>query len=439
MYFVYSLLLTLGFLVLLPRFLFDALRKGKYVAGLGERLGKLTPLQPSSQPVVWLHCVSVGESQAARPLIAGIRQRFPDHRIVVSTTTVTGQKLARDIFKTEVERVFYFPFDWRWAVRRSLNAIRPSSVLIMETEIWPRFFRECQSRGISLAIVNGRLSSQSFRRYKWIKFFLKQVLPALTRAVMQTETDAGRIIELGLHQSRVAVAGNVKFDAGTISDSTSVLAELRARYNITGATKLLLAASTHAPEESVILESLTKANRSDLRVLIAPRHPERFDDVASLLEQSGLHWSRRSSTARASDKFCDAILLDTIGELSAIYSLATMVFVGGSISATGGHNILEPAAIGAAIITGPHMHNFAAISRAFVNAGAIIQLSSGNHRESADALATAINELLNNDARRRELQTKARHLVEQNRGATERTLHYLEPLLAASGPDSFMT
>ena len=432
MYFVYSLLLTLGFLVLLPRFLFDALRHGKYVAGFGERLGKLTPLPSSDRPVVWIHCVSVGESQAARPLVAGIRQRFPDHRIVVSTTTLTGQKLARDIFKTEVERVFYFPFDWRWTVRRTLNAIRPSSVLIMETEIWPGFFRECQSRKISLAIVNGRLSSQSFRRYKWINFFLKRVLPALTRAVMQTETDAGRIIELGLDQSRVAVAGNMKFDAGSASGPGSLIAELRHRYSITEATQLMIAASTHAPEESVILEGFTKTNRSDLRLLIAPRHPERFDEVASLLDQSGLHWSRRSSSPRASDKFCDAILLDTIGELSEIYSLATIVFVGGSISTTGGHNILEPAAAGAAIITGPHMHNFAAISRAFVNAGAIIQLSSGNHRDSANALAAAVNNLLINEALRRELQTKAKQLIELNRGATERTLHYLEPILLAS-------
>jgi 3-deoxy-D-manno-octulosonic-acid transferase len=431
MYFIYSLLLTLGFLVLLPRFLFDALRHGKYVVGFGERMGKVAPLNPHSRPVVWLHCVSVGESQAARPLVAGIRQRFPDHTIVVSTTTLTGQNLAREIFKNEAARVFYFPFDWRWTVRRSLNAIRPSAVLIMETEIWPRFFLECQTQGIPLAIVNGRLSSQSFRRYMWIQVFLKRVLPALTRAVMQTETDAERIIELGLDQSRVAVSGNMKFDAGTTSSSNSLVAEFRDRYNITEATKLLIAASTHAPEESVVLEGLAKAQQPNLRLLIAPRHPERFGEVASLLDRSGLQWSRRSSPPKVDDKSCDAILLDTIGELSDIYSLATIVFVGGSISKTGGHNILEPAAVGAAIITGPHMHNFAAITRAFVKAEAIIQLDSGNHSESVEAFAAALNDLLSNDALRLGLQAKAKQLIELNRGATERTLHYLEPILTA--------
>src|SRR5687768_5745283 len=439
MYFVYSLLLTLGFLVLLPRFLFDALRHGKYVAGFGERMGRLAPLKRTGQPVVWLHCVSVGESQAARPLVAGIRQRFPDHSIVVSTTTLTGQKLAREIFKSEAARVFYFPFDWRWTVRRSLRAIRPNSVLIMETEIWPRFFRECQAQGIPLAIVNGRLSSQSFRRYNGIKFFIKKVLPALTRAVMQTETDAGRIIELGLDQSRVAVSGNMKFDVGVTSGSSSLLAEFCDRYHISEATQMFIAASTHAPEEEVVLEALAQAKRPNLRLLIAPRHPERFDDVASLLHQSGLHWSRRSSPPRASHKFCDAILRDSIGELSALYSLATIVFVGGSISTTGGHNILEPAAVGAAIITGPHTHNFAAITRAFIQAGAIAQLRSGNNQESAIALAVAINYLLSNDARRLELQTRAKQLVELNRGATERTLHYLEPILTGGTPSSFIT
>ena len=216
MYLVYSLLLTLGFLVLLPRFLFDAFRHGKYVAGFRERLGVLSEIESQGRPVVWIHCVSVGESQAARPLVRGIQQRFPDHVLVISTTTLTGQNLARELFKSEAAKVFYFPFDWRWTVRRALKAINPSAVLIMETELWPGFLRECHSRQIPVAIVNGRISYQSFRRYKWINGFVSRVLECLSVGIMQTEADAERIRNLGLTPSKVFVSGNLKFDAGTM-------------------------------------------------------------------------------------------------------------------------------------------------------------------------------------------------------------------------------
>jgi 3-deoxy-D-manno-octulosonic-acid transferase len=287
MYFVYSLLLTLGFLVLLPRFLFDALLHGKYVAGFGERLGNIPPLDSKGRRVVWLHCVSVGESQAARPLVAGIHKRFPEHTIVVSTTTLTGQKLAREIFKEEAARVFYFPFDWGWTVRRTLKAIRPNSVLIMETEIWPGFFRECEAHAIPIAIVNGRLSSQSFRRYMWISGFLKRVLKGLTLAVMQSQADAERIVELGLNPAKVSVSGSIKFDAGKMGGSSAIASDFSERFNITETTPLLIAASTHEPEESIVLAALAKVRQPGLRLLLAPRHPERFAQVAALLDQSG--------------------------------------------------------------------------------------------------------------------------------------------------------
>lgn len=431
MYFVYSLLLTLGFLVLLPRFLFDALRHGKYVAGFGERLGNLPPLDSKGQRVVWLHCVSVGESQAARPLVAGIRKRFPDHTIVVSTTTLTGQKLAREIFKDEAARVFYFPFDWGWTVRRTLKAIHPNSVLIMETEIWPRFFRECQARAIPIAIVNGRLSSQSFRRYKWISGFLKRVLKGLTLAVMQSQADADRIVELGLDPTKVAVSGSIKFDAGKMGGSSAIASDFRERFNITEATPVLIAASTHDPEESIVLAALAKVRRPALRLILAPRHPERFAQVAALLDQSGLNWSRRSSPPNPGDKTCEAILLDSIGELSSLYPLAMLVFVGGSFSRTGGHNLLEPAAVGAAIVTGPHTFNFADITKAFVRAGAMVQLQGENPQESIESLAAAISELVSHEEHRLGLQTKAKRLVEQNLGATDFTIQLLEQLVAS--------
>src|SRR5215203_4428502 len=198
MYLAYSLLLSLGLLVLIPHFLFQALAYGKYIDGFRQRLGALPRID--AKPVIWLHCVSVGETQAARPLAQRLKQEFPHHTLVVSTITRTGQKLARDVFRTQAETVFYFPFDWRWSVRRALKAINPAAVLIMETELWPNFLRECKHREIPVALVNGRISRQSYRRYKLIKFFLRRVLSSLSMAVMQSETDGQRLEALGMRE-----------------------------------------------------------------------------------------------------------------------------------------------------------------------------------------------------------------------------------------------
>ncbi|MDQ3667152.1 MAG: 3-deoxy-D-manno-octulosonic acid transferase [Acidobacteriota bacterium] len=433
MYHVYSLLLTLGLLVLLPRFLFDAFRHGKYVAGFKERLGSSLPvIQSHGRPVVWIHCVSVGESHAARPLVRGIRHRFPDVVLVVSTTTLTGQNLARELFKSEVAKVFYFPFDWRWTVRRALKAINPSAVLILETELWPGFLRECHIQQIPVAIVNGRISHQSFRRYKCISRFVSRVLECLSVGIMQTEADAERIRTLGLAPSKVFVSGNLKFDAGTMPSSNTLAGELQQRFDIVNKAPLILAASTHPPEERLMLEAfqrLRTGSAQKLRLMLAPRHPERFADVASLLDNSRLTWTRRSNLASPIDQTCDAILLDTIGELPAIYSLAAVVFVGGSIANIGGHNILEPAAVGAAIVTGAHTHNFDGIVTVFAKNHAIIQLPFLSDGQAGRALGKVFKELLNDKQRRRELGQRAKQMVEQNQGASERTLDLLDSLL----------
>ena len=433
MYFVYSLLLTLGLLVLLPRFLFDAIRHGKYVAGFRERLGSLPAIESKGRPVVWLHCVSVGESQAAQPLVRAIRKRFPEYILVISTITLTGQKLARELFKEEATKVFYFPFDWRGTVRRALRTINPAAVLIMETELWPGFLRECQARQTPVAIVNGRLSEQSFRRYNLIKGFLSRVLKGLSVAVMQTEADADRIRRLGLHSSKVFVSGNLKFDAGTMTAPKSLTREFRQRFNLSSDTPLILAASTHAPEERIILEAFQHMRVDSglgCRLLLAPRHPERFAEVRSLLQRSGLSWTSRSSPPNPTDAKCDVILLDTIGELRSIYSLASIVFVGGSLANSGGHNIIEPAATGAAIVTGAHTLNFDVIVKAFAKDRAIVQLPILSGEEAKIELATVFRELLGDDQRRQELGQRAKQLVGENLGATERTLELLNSILA---------
>lgn len=430
MYFIYSLLLAVGFLVLLPRFLYDAFHHGKYVAGFRERLGTLSPA--NGQPLIWIHCVSVGETQAARPLVLQLKKQLPDHRLAISTTTLTGQTLAREIFKQDAEKIFYFPFDWRWSVRRTLKALRPEAVLIMETELWPGFLRECERQQIPVAVLNGRLSERSFRRYRLFRGFMSQVLRGVSLAIMQTEADAGRLRLLGIAPEKVQVSGSLKFDAGALPLNDALTTELRERFNFTDDSPLILAASTHGPEERIVLEAFKRfiGKTPNARLLIAPRHPERFGEVAALLEASGLSSARRNAPQKESDSIAKVILLDTIGELQSVYSLATIVFVGGSIAKTGGHNILEPAAVGACIMTGAHTYNFREIVEEFVHAEAIIQLPSMPDSEATLELEKLFTGLLGDSDKRRALGERAKQLVNQNRGATERTMESLKILLA---------
>lgn len=436
MYFLYSVLLALGLIALLPRFAYDALRHGKYVSGFRERLGQLPFIEPKGRPVIWLHCVSVGETQAARPLARAILDRFPSHALVVSTTTLTGQRVAREVFRGDAAAVFYFPFDFAWTVRRALRRINPAAVIIMETELWPRFLRECGMRRVPVAIVNGRISERSFRRYQLIHRFITSVVNHLALAIMQTEADAERMRALGLAAERVRVSGNVKFDAGADPGEHTLTAELRHRFHLGDGQPLIVAASTHSPEEGIILQAFKQVRAASgatkPRLLIAPRHPERFNETASLLDRSGLAWARRSQAPAARDAKAEAILLDTIGELRAVYPLADVVFVGGSIARTGGHNILEPAAAGACIVTGAHTANFAAIVRAFSEAGALVQLALVAETEAPSVLGAIFKELLTDEKRRRTLAARALAVLEQNRGATERTVNLLAPLLTSS-------
>ncbi|HEX6045542.1 MAG TPA: 3-deoxy-D-manno-octulosonic acid transferase [Pyrinomonadaceae bacterium] len=432
MYLAYSLLLSLGLLVLIPHFLFQALAHGKYVEGLRQRFGSLPPID--KRPVIWLHCVSVGETQAARPLVERIRREFPHHALVVSTITRTGQKLARDVFAKHAHAIFYFPFDWRWTSRRALRAVNPDAVLIMETELWPNFLRECKARHIPVALVNGRISRQSFRRYSMIKFFLARVLPSLNIAVMQSEVDAGRLRALGMPSDRIHTAGNLKFDAGTVSAAAEKTAEIRERFGLRPDVPLILAASTHAPEEKIILESF-KHLGGRARLMLAPRHPERFQEVASLIRDSGMSWARRTNAPETADADASVILLDTIGELPATYSLASLVFVGGSIIDRGGHNVLEPAAAGAPVVTGAHTHNFHAIVDLLNEANAIVQLPPLPDTAAAGELAKVFSELLANPERRSELAARAKQLVVENQGAAERTIKLIAPLLSVNQPD----
>lgn len=430
MYFLYSILLAIAFVILLPRFIYDALTKGKYAANFRARLGGIPDFDAKGKKVIWLHCVSVGEAQAARPLADELVKKFSDFALVVSTTTITGQKVAQDVFGKTAVACFYFPFDFRFAVRRALNHVNPALVLIMETELWPRFLLECKTRKIPVAIVNGRLSEKSVRRYRIIKSFIKRIVNNLSLALMQSEHDANRMLDLGLAHEKVVVTGNIKYDAQGDEIEQILTKEFRARFDFNGERPLIVAASTHASEEDSVIEAYRKICDSVIikpRLLIAPRHPERFDEVANLIQSSRFSSVRRTNEQDKLDKTSDIILLDSIGELRAVYPLAQIVFVGGSLIPKGGHNILEPAAAAVCVITGAHTSNFSAIVRDFLASDALVQLASEN--DGANELASTLQTLLTDNERRNRLAQNAKEVFERNRGATEKTIKEIESLI----------
>lgn len=439
MYFFYSILLTAAFILLSPLFI---ARRSKYAAGFFQRLGKYPEFVDGQRPVIWLHCVSVGEVNAARPLVDEIAHAFSGHRLVISTTTKTGQDIARNVFGDKADAIFYFPFDWKFAVRRALRRFRPSLVLLVETEIWPRFIYETHKTGCRVAIVNGRLSERSARRYARMRFFVRRVLGNIDLALMQNERDAERIISIGAPAEKVVVTGNIKFDIRPEKNEIALTRELRQRFGIDDSRSLILAASTHEPEELLVLRALFSGRFSPenrrIRLMIAPRHPERFASVAETVlsfcqgqksSEASLRFSRRSVRNPETDPDADIILLDSIGELRSAYPLAEIVFVGGSLIPHGGQSVLEPASVGNAIITGPFTHNFAQIIAGFLTADALFQLS---HARDADqivvSLRAAFDDLLANPSRRSELGSNAIDTVKSNRGAVEKSIAALRKL-----------
>jgi 3-deoxy-D-manno-octulosonic-acid transferase len=318
-----------------------------------------------------------------------------------------------------------------------LRKINPAAIFIMETELWPNLFRAARRRNTPTVLLNGRISDRSFRRYKRIRPFISRVLNNLTFAIMQSEQDAKRIRELGFANNRIVAAGNLKFDsAGTAADD-KITNQIRERFRFADDRPLFVAASTHDPEEAVILNAfrVVRGSQANVRLLLAPRHPERFAEVASLLTASEFSVARGSARAVNDDAFADVVLLDSIGELSAVFPLAEIAFIGGSIAAHGGHNVIEPAAHGVCTITGPHTSNFAAIVKAMLAERALVQMSET--AEPAAELARIINELLTDSKRRANIGERARAVCDANRGATARTLELLSSILDARGTTAY--
>ena len=424
-YSFYSLLTLLALVAFSPYFLYEALRHKKYVGSLKQRLGYLpVSFNLDGDDSIWVHAVSVGEVLAARQVIAELRTRYPRLRLFLSTTTRAGQELARRNVG-EVDGVFYFPFDWAFSTRRTLDVVKPRLFVMIETEIWPNLLRECRRRGISTVLVNGRISYRSFPRYRVIRPFFRRVLGDIDRFCVQGEEAARRLVELGADGSRITVTGSLKFDSLGVVPPGRARERVLRFFRMSPARPVLVAGSTLKGEETSVIRTFNRlrGRANNPLLVIAPRHPERFSEVERLCRQEGLSTIRRTELPIDSEPRADAVVLDTIGELAEVYQIATVVFVGGSLVPAGGHNILEPALFGKPIAFGPHMENFAEIVEAFLANDAAIQVQSERD------LDEVIVGLMGDPVRRARLGAAARALIDANRGAKDKTMTVITSLV----------
>jgi 3-deoxy-D-manno-octulosonic-acid transferase len=419
MYWAYRIGLAAFFLAALPVFLLQAILRGKYRRSLPERLGAV-PVWTGATPPLWVHAVSVGEVLAALPLVRQVERRWPALPILMSTVTDTGRNVGE--LRLPGKPFVFFPLDFGWAVSRALGRVRPRAVLLTETELWPIFIQACGRRGIPVVVVNGRISPRSYPRYRRVRRWFGRVLQGVRLFCMQTPDDAARIRELGAPAERVHVVGNLKFDLAGDEDPAEGL-RVRAMLGLAPEQPVLVAGSTHKGEEQPVLEAYRRARATfpGLVLLLVPRHPERLDEVAGLLRETGLSWLRRSQ-APVSDGTA-IILVDSMGELARLYAAGTVVYVGGSLVPVGGHNVLEPAAHGRPVLFGPHMGNFAEMARLFREQGAGLEICD------AAGLAAETVRLLGDPDEARRMGEAGRRIVATHRGAAQRTVALLETVL----------
>ena len=414
-------------LLSLPYWLYQILRHGKYRTGFAERMGKVPARLVASgatrsQRVIWIHAVSVGEVLAVSGLVEEMRRNFREHRVLVSTTTDTGQELAGKRFGAE--NVFYFPMDFAFAIRPYLKVLQPELVVLAETEFWPNFLRLVHASGARIAVVNARISDRSWPRYRRFRWALQRMLTHVDLFLAQTAEDSKRLQSIGADAGRVQVTGNLKFDV-SLPSPPAIVESLRRSLTAEGAGPVLICGSTVEGEEPPLLRAFENLRVGHPRavMILAPRHPERFDEVAILLQQLGMP-SRRRSRWAGEPLAGGVFLVDTIGELAALYALADVAFVGGSLVPRGGHNIIEPAQHGVAIVTGNHTENFRDIVALFQSRDAVRVVGLAE-------LPLTLMQLLADDAERRALGQRAEETMRSQTGATSRTLEALRSLLSA--------
>jgi len=428
MYFIYNTLLFIISLLASPFIFYAVLSEKKYRKGLSQKLGLLSPdlLQKlaGTRPV-WIHAVSVGEVMATIPLIQQIKKRYPSQKIVLSTVTVTGSYTA-SLRAREVDAVMYFPFDYPFIVRRVIRKINPKLFITLETEIWPNILRELKRKNIPSVLISGRISNHSYHKYKWARFFFSKVLDNIDVFCMQTEVDTKRIIDIGAKEDRAITAGNLKFDQQVPILTSEEKATTYSIFNLKEGQRLFIAGSTHRGEEELVLEVFKNLKKSfnDLILMLAPRHPERFNEVAQLLDRHGMQSIKKTEIENdKSRNNYDVILIDTIGDLSKLYSIGTIIFVGGSLVSTGGHNVLEPVSYKKAVIFGPHMENFSEMSRILRESGGGLQV------HNQEEFISKARMLLEDDAIRDGLGEVAFEAIAHNQGAITNAMEVIEKFI----------
>lgn len=424
---LYDILLLLLTPLILVHHAWRTVSRGRSFAGFGERFGFIAPegiARVAAKGPIWVHAVSVGETMAVKPLLRELKRRFPERPLVLSSTTETGRSVAVTI--PEADLVVYFPFDFSYAVSRALRLVAPSLVIVVETEIWPNFLRHARRKGVPAVMVNGRISDRSFPRYLRLSRFFAPILDNLSALCMQSEEDARRIVAIGAPAERVHVTRNLKYDLPVKALTPPERQELLRSYRLPAGALIITAGSTHAGEEEAVAEIYTSlvSECPGLFLVLVPRHPERAAEVGTLLEGKGIPFVRRSALEKAQEQAAGGVLLvDTIGELMKLYALSDLVFVGGSLIPVGGHNLLEPASVGAPVLFGPHMHNFREITALVLGAGAGEQVSDRAGLESA------LRRLLADEPARRSMGENGIRLMADQGGAALRHLEIIGTFL----------
>jgi 3-deoxy-D-manno-octulosonic-acid transferase len=429
-YLLYNTLLTIFLIVAAPYFLFRALIDGRFRREWAERMGFLPTF--SLKKPIWVHAASVGEVFCSIPLLKRIKKEFPHCEIVLTTMTRTGNQAAKT-YVPEADAVLYFPVDHPFILQRAIERIQPNLLLIAETELWPNLLRCCGKKDIPIVLFNGRISEKSFRGYLFFKSFFKESLKYVSLFLMQTEEDRIRIIEIGAASDKTRVVGNLKFDQPFPSFTQEAMAEWTKLIGLQEKETILIAGSTHSGEEEILLSLFKDLKKVDshLVFILAPRHLERLEEVERILKQESISWTRRTSLPVNLDRSGgerkeppEVILLDTMGELMSLYSLGTLVFVGGSLVPVGGHNPLEPLFFKKCVLFGPYMFHFLEISRNLIKAGGAIQV------EGKEDLLLHLKRLLSDEGARKKVGEKGYQFLQKHRGATERMLEEIRPFLA---------